>query len=267
MSRRLFSVLAVAYLAAGLAAGLLLGWAWQIGPGGCDLGEMSPPYLWEYLGCVALARPTTREEARCAFPELDDLAIATMAEEAAAQAMAAGDRTTGRALVSLASVFGRQRPDLLVYAATLEALSQVQAEDTAVPSVSEATPRSGAGQPFYVVTRLQSACDRSAREDAVQVRVFGPQGEGVAGQRIRLEWQRGSQVAVTGLKEPGQPGYADFRLSPGAVYRLYAVGAGGEAVSRAVELSVAAAGCGGDEWAVWLIDLTRLSGEATPPTT
>lgn len=265
MRRKAFVILAVVYTAAGLACGLLLGWAWQMGAGGCDLDEMSPVHLREYLAAVAGAGPASRDEARCALPDLPDTEIASLVEEAAAQAMIEpqGDREAGRALVALASMFGRQRPDLLVYAATLEASSPRPTEETAPTPAPEAAQNGGDDQPSFAVTRLQSTCDRTQRDHMVQVQVYGPDGRGLAGQRIRLEWQGGAQDAVTGVKAVEKPGYADFTLSPGISYRLFAAGAGGEALSRAVELSVAAAGCGGGEGVTWLLDLTR----STPPST
>lgn len=267
MRPRAFTLIVVVYLAVGLAAGLVLGWAWQMGPGGCDLDEMTPVHLREYMACVALARPTSRAEVRCAFPGLTDEAIAVLAEEAAAQAMVNpnGDREAGRALVAMASMFGRHRPDLLVYAATLEASSPGPSEDPTPPPVPEATVGPNDDPASFAITRLQSACERASGDHSVQVRVFGPDGAGLAGQKIRLEWDEGVQDAVTGLKDVSAPGYADLRLNAGVHYRLYAAGAEGERLSRAVELSVAAAGCGADERVTWLLDLTQYHAPATPP--
>lgn len=258
MSRRTLLAVALAYLVGGLALGLVAGWAWQMQTDGCALAELSDPFRRELLLAVALARPTQREEVRCAFPGRSDDAIAALAEEEAESVVSVGARDgPAQALVSLASLFGRQRPDLVVYTAALG--SSVSEPPEALPPTPTPEAVRVAPDPVlpFTVTRLQTACDDTIAEHQVQVRVTEDGGEGAWGRRVRIEWDGGLDDALTGVKSPAAAGYADFALQAGAEYRLYLVSDGGQAQSRAVTVSVAGAKCASGERALWFVDFAR----------
>ena len=51
----------------------------------------------------------------------------------------------------------------------------------------------------------------------VYVRDFG-NSRGIPGERIRVEWEDGSSIFVSGLKPERDPGYADFEMEAGGSY-------------------------------------------------
>jgi|GEM_PF-2755257 len=257
MSRRTLAIVALIYLVGGIGLGLLAGWGWQMQADGCDLSELNGAARRELLLAVALARPTQREEVRCAFPGRSDGAIADLVEEEAESVAGSGtDQDTTTALVSLASLFGRQRPDLVVYAATLGSdRSETPEAPSPTPTLEATTVTPEEVLPF-AVTRLQAACDDTIAGNQVQVRV-SEGGEGRWGRRVRLEWEGGASEALTGVKSPAAAGYADFSMEPGVDYRLYVVSEGGQVQSRAVNVSVAGAACSSGERALWFVDFAR----------
>lgn len=256
MSRKGLHILIVTYLVGGAVAGLLMGWGWQMQADGCTLADLNPDARRDLLLSVALARPTQRDEVRCAFPGLSDEALADLVEAEAEKAVAGGaEDEVKQALVSLASLFGRQRPDLVVYAATLEPGVIDTPEVTPSTPTPEATPTTDIFP--YGVTRLQAACDDTADRHQVNVRVLDETGEGLAGRRVRLEWDGGIDEAMTGIKSPAASGYADFVLETGVSYGVYVVSSEGQAESRAVSFSVTSAGCADGEHALWFVDFAR----------
>lgn len=265
MSRRLLLILTVVYLAVGTAIGLVVGWGWQMQADGCTVADLAPERQQELLLSIALARATQRSEVRCALPGWSDDAVAEAAERAAVEAIGSGgDEGAGPALVALAALFGRQRPDLLVYTATLGS-GDSGTPETVPPTPIPAAP-SPAAKPLplpFTITRLQAACDATEREHQVQVRVIDRTGEGLRGRELRLEWEGGGQRALTGLKSPAAAGYADFVIEAGVIYRLHLADPSGEADSRVVNLSVAAANCSGSEKVLWFVDFTQ-RGDTEP---
>ncbi len=265
MSRRLVLVLTVVYFAAGAGIGLAAGWGWQMQDDGCTISDLAPEVQQDLLLSVALARPTQRSEVRCAFPGWRDDAIADAAERSAVEAMSSGgDEASGPALVALAALFGRQRPDLLVYTSTLGSGDSGTPETVSPTPIPVATSPAATPPPLpFTITRLQAACDATEREHQVQVRVIGRTGEGIRGREVRLEWEGGGQRALTGLKSPAAYGYADFVLEAGAVYQLHLASPSGGADSRVVALSVAAANCSGSEKVLWFVDFSQ-RGDTEP---
>ncbi len=258
-------ILTAVYVVAGVAIGLVAGWAWQMQEDGCTVADLAPEMQQRLLLSVALARPTQRTEVRCAFPGRSDDAIADAAERAAVEAMGSGEEQgSGRSLVALAALFGRQRPDLLVYAATLGSGEGGTPETVRpTPTPPEVSPAATTPAFPFSITRLQAACDAMEPEHQVQVRVLGRGGEGLRGRVVRLERDGVEQRAITGLKSPAAAGYADFALEAEVGYRLYLTSSSGETESRYVALSVAAANCSGSEKALWFVDFSQ-RGAAAP---
>jgi len=69
-------------------------------------------------------------------------------------------------------------------------------------------------------------CNPVLGEPQIQVFVSNAAGIGVSGVEIILSWQDGEEHFFTGLKPELGLGYADFRMSPGEVYRLRLAQAG-----------------------------------------
>ncbi len=52
----------------------------------------------------------------------------------------------------------------------------------------------------------------------IEVRVLDFNGQGIAGERVRVRWADGESTFVTGLKPERGPGYADFQMERGQSY-------------------------------------------------
>lgn len=102
-----------------------------------------------------------------------------------------------------------------------------------IPTTTRPIPtprRLGAG---FAVAYVLDSQQRLAGEENVSpgyilIDVIGPGGEGLPGVRINIEWEGGSDIAMTGLHPDRMPGYADYQMIPGTVYTVSVAGAQSE---------------------------------------
>ena len=73
----------------------------------------------------------------------------------------------------------------------------------------------------------------------ILINVLSPDGEGLPGIRIRIEWDEGSDTVITGLHPDGGAGYADFEMVSDRAYAVFVAGAQSE---KATGLAASAAG-------------------------
>lgn len=71
----------------------------------------------------------------------------------------------------------------------------------------------------YTLARLDAFCD-AALDGVIEVRVFDVRGEGVPGIPIQVSWGGESDTFFTGLKPGREPGFADFKMTPGSSYTV-----------------------------------------------
>ncbi len=113
----------------------------------------------------------------------------------------------------------------------------VQAVQTATPGGPTSTPaptftprptvfQPTIGVPFVLRDKLE-VCDSATQPGLLQVDVVDRNGKPLAGVRIDITWSDGADYFFTGLYPEISPGYADFQMTPGTVYRLK-VGGGSE---------------------------------------
>lgn len=79
-----------------------------------------------------------------------------------------------------------------------------------------ATPTQPPQRAFELV-RLTTFCD-SINPGTIEVRVVDFNAQGIPGQRLRVRWNDGDSLFVTGLKPERGIGYADFEMEPGLSY-------------------------------------------------
>lgn len=101
-----------------------------------------------------------------------------------------------------------------------------------------ATPPRVLDAPFTLVNRTE-VCDGSLPPAHIAVEVRDPQGRPLAGIRVEVAWESGSDAFFTGLAPELGLGYGDFEMQPGVTYSLR-VGSAGDLVS---DLKIPA--CGG----------------------
>jgi hypothetical protein len=103
-----------------------------------------------------------------------------------------------------------------------------------------ATPPRVLDAPFSLVSRTE-VCDGSGNLPAehIAVEVRDQQGHPLAGVKIAVAWDGGSDTFYTGLVPEINLGYADFKMQPGGTYSLRA----GDAGDLVGDLSIPA--CGG----------------------
>jgi len=265
MSRRALLVMMVVYLALGVSAGLLGGWAWQVAPAGCEIEEMSDPFLDEYVLALAAAYRGSGQAApvRRALPGLSDAEIGELAESSVDRMMLESSLSAAElaAVASLAARFGRVRPDLLIYAASPQ-LSPVETEVVAGAVSTRPTSGRGLAPGFrFVATRLQGICSGSGDHHRVEVWVEDQAGRPLPGEHLRLYSEKGAEDAYTGLKRLDSPGYADFRLEEEIMYRLVLLDEKGREASEDVALSVPDADCGPYRNVTWVVRFARVGPE------
>jgi hypothetical protein len=91
------------------------------------------------------------------------------------------------------------------------------------------TPHANLDAPFELKDR-QKVCESNAQPGLLQVEAQDKDGKPVAGVRITVTWNGGSDSFFTGLYPKISSGYADFALDSGKVYSVQ-VGDGGKAVT------------------------------------
>ena len=265
MSRRTLLTLAIVYLGLGLLAGLLGGWAWQSASTGCQIVEMAPAYMDAYVLMVAEAYASTgdREAVSCLFLGLSEDDIAHLVDAASRRMVAAPDvdEKDTAAMITLASAFGRERFDLLAYAATpllTSVASTSPAWQTAAPTELAGTTGRLSEQQWYVVTRAWAICAADEGARRVEVWVEDETGQPLAGVHIRVIGDEVTENAVTGLARASDPGYADFVLEEGKTYRLTLLDEQGNRAGEEIRLPSHELGCSFGQHTNWRIHLSRV---------
>lgn len=243
--RRLLALLAVVYLAVGFATGLLGGWAWQSAIPGCRLRELARPHLEDYV--LAVAGGLLRHDgdwARCALADLPEAELADLIDGAAASvaARAATDPAHVQAMVALAAAFGRDRADLLAYAATPRL-----AADAVATAVGSSAGTATLGVSRFELVASDVVCQPGRGAPRVTVLVTGAAGEPLAGARVRLA----SDAATVELSS-SDAGVAEFTLAGEQDYTLAIVG-GGEELGEVVTLHPGELGCGIERHLAWRV--------------
>ncbi len=91
----------------------------------------------------------------------------------------------------------------------------------------------------FTLTKKQESCDPALLPGLLQVQVSDAQGHPLAGIKITVLWQEGSNIFYTGLIPEMNPGYADFVMKAGVLYTVKI----GEASTEISDLKTAGA-CG-----------------------
>jgi hypothetical protein len=73
-------------------------------------------------------------------------------------------------------------------------------------------------RPPYRVVERQQVCDGPEWAGVLQIYVQDVEGRGLPNVEAQVSWEGGWNRFFTGLKPEIDPGYADFRMSPGQVY-------------------------------------------------
>jgi hypothetical protein len=225
----------------GLTLGLALGvgYAWVIRPAdfrGAEPAALQPVYRGEYILLIATAYQATGdlEEARARlalFPELDSEALSSLAQQVVA---ARGAEEAARGLASLSVALAEPTvkppgPTLSIPAAgTATPLSTPTANPTlalTLPLLPTATRQptlfsTPTPLPGYVLVSREQICNAQITHPLIQVLVRKPDGKGVPGVEIRIQWEGGGSQFVTGMKPELSPGYADYEIEPGKTYQI-----------------------------------------------
>jgi hypothetical protein len=245
------------YLVTGLLLGLILGYGVSVLLFPARAAEGAPRQLnaadkMTYRSLVAQAYAVSnnldRASARISLLQ-DDSAVNQLAADA--QRMLAEGKPLGDAevLARLASALGSQ--SLTVQPGAVEATSlagvPLFTPDPAQVSATESSPATSTpvpqavgtraptpspaptlGAPFQLSERLV-ICQESEEPGMIQVQVGDQAGSPVPGVKIDITWQAGEEFFFTGLVQSVNPGFADYRMTPGLEYALR-VGERGEQV-------------------------------------
>lgn len=252
MSWRTFLLLFLGGLAVGLALGLV--YAWLINP--VRLYNTTPPLLrtdyrheWIRLAALGYVADGDLERARLRLRDLPEKdiqeALAAMIEAYAASGQPA---SVMRRLTALADHLGVRTPAMLAYLKTPAGPTLVPSPAPTLPSSPSSPPPTPPAEPpaftlpspvpsLYQVVEQRIACEGTREQLRVWVRAWPPPSaetptpargatptpagpQPVPGVALWLLWADGADRAVTGLRPPISPGYADFHLRPGVVYAL-----------------------------------------------
>jgi hypothetical protein len=227
------------WLAVGLLLGLALGvgYAWVIRPAdfrGAEPASLQPVYRGEYILLIATADQATGDVDRARdrlalFPELNPDVLSSLAQQVVA---AHGSELAARGLAQLSVALVEQTPTIPVPTATLFLEPTVRPASIEAPTLALTVPvlPTAAEEPtpsvtptlrpeFVLVTREQ-VCNTQIVRPLIQVIVRAPDGQGVPGIEIRIQWEGGGSRFVTGMKPELSPGYADYEIEPGKTYRI-----------------------------------------------
>jgi hypothetical protein len=227
------------WLGVGLILGLALGvgYAWVLRPAdfrGEQPAALQPVYRGEYILLIATAYQATgnldRARARLElFPELTPEVLSSLAQQVVA---ANGSEDAARGLARLSVALAEQPP--LAYGWT---------PTSGVPSGSRSTPTGNAtlaltvphlptvtlkptqqstatAVPGFILVSREQVCDARIAKPLIQVLVRTPDGKGVPGVVIRIQWAGSGSTFVTGMKPELGAGYADYEIEPGKTYQL-----------------------------------------------
>lgn len=248
------------YLLTGLVIGLAIGlvYAWVISP--VKYTDESPATLSDgtkdqYRSMIALAYAADQDIMRASERlKLVDTGNPQFALAAQAQRLLAEKQSAqeARALTILAANLGQapavpdaRTPQGTIPAdgaatlaatpiATLNDVSAIQtptlpaptptATSTPAPSFtprSTATPLHVLDAPFTLKSKRE-VCDGSIPTGQLQIQVNDSGGKPVPGIKITITWQDGEDTFYTGLVPEVNPGFADYAMSAGIVYRIRA---------------------------------------------
>ncbi|MEN4043206.1 MAG: hypothetical protein ROW39_12720 [Anaerolineaceae bacterium] len=217
------------YLITGLVTGLLLGlaYAWVINPGGLvdtSPDRLAPAFKDHYRSMIALAFESNGDLGR-ARGRLGLLKDEDMVSELSAQAQRilaqGGSPQEAQALAALAAALGGPSP---APAATEPPENDAGARQEIPAPATVLTPGADANAAFALRQR-DLLCDPSLEEGTLQIDVVDASGRPAPGVRIVIRWESGEETIATGLTPSISPGFADYVMRPGEVYRVQ-VGAG-----------------------------------------
>lgn len=106
------------------------------------------------------------------------------------------------------------------------------------------------GSPFVLRNQAQ-LCDPELEEPLIQVQTIDASGQPVPGVEVVVNWETGEDHFFTGLKPELGLGYADFSMTPLAVYTLR-LAKGGQPISGLSAPECESDG-GGRYWGTWLL--------------
>jgi hypothetical protein len=221
----------------GLVLGLALGvgYAWVIRPAdfrGAQPASLQPMYRGEYILLIATAYQATGNLDRARqrlelFPEMSPQVLDSLAQQVVA---ARGSEEAARGLARLSVALANQTP-LPVYSVT-PAVPATKAVPTANPSLALTVPilptstrkptlfSTPTPLPGFILVSREQVCNVQIVRPLIQVVVRTPDGKGVPGVVIRIQWEGGESQFVTGMKPELSAGYADYEIEPGKVYQI-----------------------------------------------
>jgi hypothetical protein len=229
------------WLAVGLLLGLALGvgYAWVIRPAdfrGAGPDSLQPIYRGEYILLIATAYQATgdldRSRDRLAlFPELNPEVLSSLAQQVVA-ARGSEEAARGLARLSVALLEQTPRPSVPVTTTILWVSPTIRFTPTVNPTLALTIPAlptptrkptlfsSPTPLPGFVLVSREQVCNAQITRPLIQVVVRKPDGKGVAGIEIRIQWEGGGSRFTTGMKPELSAGYADYEIEPGKVYQI-----------------------------------------------
>ena len=91
-------------------------------------------------------------------------------------------------------------------------------------STPEASPTPDVRPPYHVAEQRQ-VCDDPDGAGIIQIIVQDAEGRGLHNVEVQVNWEGERNRFFTGLKPEIDPGYADFKMTPGQVYAVVVWGA------------------------------------------
>jgi hypothetical protein len=229
------------WLAVGLFLGLALGvgYAWVLRPvdfRGAEPTSLQPVYRGEYILLIATAYQSTgnldrARERLSLFPELNPAVLSSLAQQVVA-ARGSEDAARGLARLSVALMEQTPAPSLTAASAIPSISPTVRITPTTNPTLALTVPALPTATrkltqiptvtilPGFILISREQVCNPQITRPLVQVVVRKPDGKGVAGVVIRIQWEGGGSEFVTGMKPELSPGYADYEITPGKVYQI-----------------------------------------------
>ncbi|MFN2297518.1 MAG: hypothetical protein ACK2UB_01625 [Anaerolineales bacterium] len=227
------------WLAVGLLLGAALGvgYAWVIRPAefrGAEPAFLQPVYRGEYILLAATAYQATGDLERARdrlalFPELNPEVLNSLAQQVAA---AHGSDEAARGLAQLSVLLLEETPTQQIPTATRYLSPTVWRTPTDPPTLALTVPflptatvqpaatSSPTLQPDFLLVSRDEVCDARISQPQIQVVVRTPDGAGVPGITIRIQWEGGGSRFVTGMKPDIDEGYADYEIEPGKQYQI-----------------------------------------------
>lgn len=277
----------------GIGIGLGLGISWGLlprSPTYANLSQLQTGYKEDFIlmTSVAYAQDGDLELAKERLSLLGEEDIPQWIAGMAERAISAGaSPLTRRGLARLAFALGERSGAIMAYVATpirtatatvappLEAVSvtpvpTLRATPTAsatpsprptraapTPTRAQVRPPGTGTAATYVLTGKEYLVGAdNVVPGQILITVLTPEGKGLAGIRVRIEWDGGSDVVVTGLHPDKGAGYADLAMAPGRTYTAFVMGAQSESAS-----GLTASAAGSSEGALpgsWRVVFSRL---------